>query len=132
MSYLLDVNALLALGLQQHEFHQRVAEWLKRERFPEIATCALTELGFVRIATQIGAYAFEIDEAKAFLARLKQGGRLKHRFLTDGHDASYLPGWVQRSKQVTDGHLLALAQAHHAQLATLDTGIPGAVLIQAQ
>jgi hypothetical protein len=31
--------------------------------------------------------------------------------------------------QTTDGHLLELARTHQAQLATLDTGIPGALLI---
>ncbi len=28
MTYLLDVNALLALGFLQHEFHVRVASWV--------------------------------------------------------------------------------------------------------
>ena len=27
MRYLLDVNALVALGFLQHEFHERVAHW---------------------------------------------------------------------------------------------------------
>jgi hypothetical protein len=36
---------------------------------------------------------------------------------------------VTKSTQTTDGHLLELARTHQAQLATLDTGIPGALLI---
>jgi predicted nucleic acid-binding protein len=31
--------------------------------------------------------------------------------------------------KLTDGHLLELARHHGAKLATLDTGIPGALLI---
>lgn len=38
MKYLLDVNALLALGFIEHEFHRRVAAWLKAQRFPVLAT----------------------------------------------------------------------------------------------
>ena len=29
MTYLLDVNALLALGLREHVFHERVAAWVR-------------------------------------------------------------------------------------------------------
>src|SRR2546422_3929884 len=32
MTYLLDVNALIAFGLQEHEWHDRVARWVKRGR----------------------------------------------------------------------------------------------------
>ena len=35
--------------------------------------------------------------------------------------------WVKTSAQTTDGHLAALAEAHGAQLVTLDTGTKGAV-----
>jgi hypothetical protein len=49
--YLLDVNALVALGFLNHEFHERVARWLLslRKGTPyEILTCPITELGFDR------------------------------------------------------------------------------------
>jgi predicted nucleic acid-binding protein len=29
MKYLLDVNALVALGFLEHEFHERVARWVR-------------------------------------------------------------------------------------------------------
>ena len=32
MMYLLDVNALVALGFQQHEFHRLVALWVRAEQ----------------------------------------------------------------------------------------------------
>ena len=40
-----------------------------------------------------------------------------------------LPARVQTPAQTTDGHLLALAAKHGAELAALDPGLPGALLI---
>jgi hypothetical protein len=40
-----------------------------------------------------------------------------------------MPKHVKKPADLTDGHLLELARAHNAQLVTLDSGIPGAVLI---
>jgi predicted nucleic acid-binding protein len=37
-----------------------------------------------------------------------------------------LPAYVKTPAQLTDGHLIALAAAHGAKLATLDSKIPGA------
>ena len=44
MTYLLDVNALVALGLAHHEFHDRVAAWVRTAPRPTLVTCAITEL----------------------------------------------------------------------------------------
>jgi len=56
MTYLLDVNALVALGFQQHEFHSRVVSWLSQAKQPFLlAICSITELGFARILTQASA-----------------------------------------------------------------------------
>ena len=43
--------------------------------------------------------------------------------------ATAWPAWCRTAAQTTDAHLLALAHAHAAELATLDQGIPGALLI---
>jgi len=128
-SYLLDVSALIALGVRQHQFHIRVATWIEQRQFSSLLTCPTTELGFVRILGQTPAYASDFDQAKFQLARLKANSKYSIRFLADDQDADGLPVWVKTSKQTTDGHLLQLAQAHGAKLATLDTGIPGAFVI---
>jgi predicted nucleic acid-binding protein len=55
VKYLLDVNVLVALGFLQHEFHERVANWvhtLASRGIPELATRSITELGFVRVLAQ--------------------------------------------------------------------------------
>ncbi|MGB7729867.1 MAG: PIN domain-containing protein [Candidatus Acidiferrum sp.] len=132
MRYLLDVNALVALGFLQHEFHDRAAEWvlhLTSKEAPELATCSITELGFVRVLTQASQYGFTIDHARTLLLRLKKGKVLKFTFIADDHDISHIPGWVKTPKQTTDGHLAELAKAKGAILATLDERIRGAFII---
>jgi predicted nucleic acid-binding protein len=129
--YLLDVSALVALGFQEHEFYEQVATWVQTltPGEEEFATCPITELGFVRVLTQLPEYGFSVADAKLALLRLKSSGRLGFAFLADDHDASRLPGWVKTPKQTTDGHLVQLAKAKDAILVTLDRGIPGAFLI---
>jgi predicted nucleic acid-binding protein len=129
MTYLLDVNSLLALGVINHEFHDHVASWLRAQKFPRLATCAITELGFVRVAAQSAAYGFTVLQAITLLLRLKSTHVSGIVFLADDHDISRLPNWVKSPKQTTDGHLVTLAAAHGAVLATLDAGIQGAYLI---
>ena len=129
MKYLLDVNALVALGFSHHEFHERMAAWLQAEQFPQLASCSITELGFVRVLAQAPAYGFTVLQARSLLLRLKKSRIVTLTFLPDGHDISHLPAWVKTPKQTTDGHLLQLARANEAVLATLDEKIPNAYSI---
>src|SRR5215213_6006709 len=48
---LLDVNALLALAWPNHQFHTAIVERLEQRPMPQWATCALTQLGFVRLSS---------------------------------------------------------------------------------
>jgi len=132
MKYLLDVNVLVALGFLQHEFHERVAGWVRAlasRGIPELATCSITELGFVRVLAQAPQYGFTIAHARTLLLRLKRGNSLRFTFMPDDHDVSQIPAWVKTAKQITDGHLVQLAKAKNAILATLDERIPEAFLI---
>lgn len=129
MKYLLDVNALVALGFTSHEFHDRVAAWIKAMRFPALATCSITELGFVRILAQAPAYGLTVTQARTLLSRLKKAEALAFTFIADDHDVSRLPTWVEFPRQTTDGHLSELARANGAVLATFDERIPNAFLI---
>ena len=130
MTYLLDVNALLALGLHEHEFHARLARWVAALRPGDVlATCPITELGFVRILAQVPQYRITIGQARTLLARLKSARARRFTFIADDHGVEHLPPWVKTPRQTTDGHLAALAAAHTAKLATLDEGVPAAFLI---
>jgi len=132
MKHLLDVNALVALGFLQHEFHERVAGWVRTlttKGVPELATCSITELGFVRVLAQAPQYGFTISHARTLLLRLKAGDALKFTFIADDHDVSHIPAWVKTARQTTDGHLAQLAKAKGAILATLDARVAEAFLI---
>ncbi len=133
MRYLLDVNALIALGITRHEFRDRVRNWiasLSANGMSELATCSITELGFVRIVPQIAAYNVTFEQAKTQLSLLKLSKDYDFEFLADENDVSCLPSWVKSSKQITDGHLLGLANSTGCVLATLDERIPGAFVIR--
>src|SRR5258705_4512490 len=135
MKYLLDVNGLVALGFLQDEFHERVASWVRTlasRGIPELVTCSITELGFVRVLVQAPQYGFTIAHARTLLLRLKTGNSPKFTFIPDDHDGSHIPARVKTAKQTTDGHLVQLAKAKSAILATLDERIPGAFLIPTQ
>lgn len=129
MIYLLDMNALVALGFMNHEFHERVATWVRSQDSPELASCSITELGFLRVLAQAPAYGFTVAQARELLLRLKQARSLRFRFIADEHDVSHLPQWVRAPKQITDGHLNKLARAHGAVLTTLDESIAGSYVI---
>lgn len=134
MRYLLDVNALVALGFLEHEFHERVSLWvlsLADEPSFQLLTCAITELGFVRVLSQAPHYGLTVAQSRALLVRLKKQGVVPFAFIADDHDISRLPTWVKSGRQTTDGHLAELARAHDSVLATLDERIPSAFVIPA-
>ena len=132
MRFLLDVNALVALGVVEHQFHVPVTTWVRRSLSDgnlKLLSCSITELGFVRVLANTKPYGFTVPTANGLLRRMKAEDKELFSFIADDLDASRLPSWVQHPKQVTDGHLAQLAKANGAVLATLDRGIPGSFLI---
>lgn len=132
MKYLLDVNALVALAFVEHEFYVRVNAWMRilsKAGAAELATCSITETGFVRVSAQVSRYGLTVTEARAVLLRLKASNTPKFALIADNQDISHLPDWVKSPKQITDGHLVQLARTNGAVFATLDRKIPGAFLI---
>ena len=81
----------------------------------------------VRVACGPAALSLDVGTACADLMQLKN--TLPFVFLRDSLDGLRLPDWVTKSKQTTDGHLLALASSYGATFVTLDSRIPGALLI---
>ena len=120
---LLDVNALMALAWPNHQHHRAVVARLDREPAPEWATCALTQLGFVRLSSNPAVVGVRRTPAEA----LDLLGRLvadpQHRYLTR---LPALTGVTRHFRhllghqQVTDSYLLAVSAAHKAVLLTLD------------
>ncbi len=130
MRYLLDVNTLVALGHTLHAHHARAEKWLGsvRPTAEILATCAITELGFVRVSVQAGLQP-DVSTATVALAKLKASSPVPTELWSDDLGADRLPKYVKKPGELTDGHLLELARTHGAQFATLDGKIPGALLI---
>lgn len=124
MTFLLDVNVLIALMDPVHIAHDAAHRWFDEAGRHEWATCPLTENGVIRIVGHVrypnspGSPA----EAAKLVARLRE--HPGHRFWPD--DISLVEadrvdaGMLSASHQVTDSYLLALAVAHGGQLATFD------------
>jgi toxin-antitoxin system PIN domain toxin len=126
MIALLDISVLIARADPGHQFHARASAWLRKQRQLEIATCPLTENGFLRIyghPTYPGGPGSPDDAAKD-LAILRN--RSDHRFLPDA--ISLLTRAVSLkgagASQLTDLYLLALAVHHSAKFVTLDSRVP--------
>src|SRR5229473_422017 len=126
MRYLLDVSSLVAYGFRQHDLHNRAGAWIRSRKGDRFLTCSITELGFVRVLGNVRAYGMDVAHARSLLMELKAWKTLPLEFIEDGNDISSLPRWAKSPAQTTDGHLVQLASANSAVLATLDEGIPGA------
>jgi predicted nucleic acid-binding protein len=103
--YLLDTNVLLALAWPSHEFHETAHRWWSHSR-KRWATCALTELAFIRLSFNP---AFTRDavtpyEAATLLERLVSVEQHEYWRL-QREDFRRLSG----HKQLTDFYLTSLA-----------------------
>ena len=116
MSWLLDVNLILASRWTTHVEHASVKAWL--DSVEEFHTCSITELGFIRISLSV-AYNATWDEVQESLGALH--ARVAHRFLTDDVDGTSSPQTI--SKDTTDAHLVSLSRQHGLRLATLDMSL---------
>ena len=118
MSWLLDVNLILASRWTTHPDHSAAKAWINA--LDKFYTTAITELGFVRISLS-AAYLATWDEAQETLKKLH--ARSGHQFLADDVDGRAAP--ETGSKDTTDAHLVTLAKRHGLKLATLDDGLIG-------
>jgi len=116
VSWLLDVNLILASRWRTHAEHASVKAWL--DSVEEFHTCSITELGFVRISLSV-AYNSTWNEVQESLGALH--ARVGHRFLADDVDGTSAP--QTGSKDTTDAHLVSLSRRHGLKLATLDASL---------
>jgi len=118
MSWLLDVNLILASRWTTHPDHPAAKAWI--DSVDKFYTTAITELGFVRISLSI-AYRATWDETQETLEKLH--GRPGYQFLADDVDGTASP--ETGAKDTTDAHLVTLAKRHDLKLATLDATLIG-------
>jgi toxin-antitoxin system PIN domain toxin len=122
---LLDVNALLALLWENHVFHAQMTRWFVSKENRGWATCPITELGFVRIVSNV-AYMKPAPSIRSALDLLQNttNASKNHQFWVDDLALSALSPSIRRClqghKQITDSYLLTLAMHHKAKLVTFD------------
>jgi predicted nucleic acid-binding protein len=122
VKFLLDVNALMAWSHPTAHGHPQFHAWARAQGFEQLATCALSELGFLRVT--IHRYGLALADAQRALddIRSKAGGYVRS-------PPPKLPAWSKTAGRTSDAYLVQVAAAAGLQLATFDTGIPGAVVI---
>ena len=132
MSHLLDVNVLVAWGWSDHVDHARTVRWIaerKQTHEARLFTSAIPEIGFVRVSVQRASGRITVQQAAEVLRGMRQSLGGAHAFLPDDAEGTDWPEWCASAARTTAAHLLALAEGHGLQLATLDAGIPGACLL---
>jgi uncharacterized protein len=124
ITYLLDVNILMALLDAGHEHHEIAHDWFARIGSAYWATCPITENGVIRIMAQ-PRYPKGLAQPAAVASHLEKAcQQSNHIFWPDDLsllDSSYVESRkISSHKQVTDTYLLALAVKHGGQFATFD------------
>ena len=124
MTFLLDVNVLIALIDPGHVAHDDAHDWFGSTGRRSWATCPITENGVIRI---VGSPRYANSPGSPSVVA-EMVGKLRnlpsHNFWSD--DVSLVdadnvdPAKVLTSAQVTDTYLLALAKARGGRLATFD------------
>ena len=123
MTFLLDVNVLMALLWENHGHHQVARLWFRQTT--DFATCPVTQLGFARVSSHPAlGYSMSPDQAFSVLRTFLADGR--HRFVSDDlscADRVLRTDLMTGANQVTDHYLVALARNHGFTLATFDESL---------
>jgi uncharacterized protein len=121
VTFLLDVNVLVALVLPVHEHHHIARRWFEVEAEAEgWATCTVSELGAIRICAYFEVPPKATADPLMVLRRTARG----HVWWTD-----MMPGRLTEvraaagPKQVTDRYLPGLVRRRGGRVATLDRGL---------
>uniref|UniRef100_UPI0035CB2C19 TA system VapC family ribonuclease toxin n=1 Tax=uncultured Sphingomonas sp. TaxID=158754 RepID=UPI0035CB2C19 len=127
MTYLLDVNVLIALIDRKHVNHDAAHRWFADHGNAAWATCPLTENGVLRIVGN-AKYANTPGSPAAVLPALSSLCALPgHVFWPDAIsmlDSQRIVGAkLLTSAQLTDTYLLALAASKNGRLATFDSRV---------
>ncbi len=125
---LLGVNVLLAIAWPNHQFHESAMRRLDVDDC-KWATCALTELGFVRLSSNSSLVGVSKSPAEVVGLLSRMVADAKHAYLDllpSPVSRQFLDLWkkILGNRQVMDVNLLALARAKNATLVTFDIRMP--------
>lgn len=126
MTFLLDVNVLMALLWENHEHHHVARAWFRR--VSDFATCPVSQLGFARVSSHSAlGYSMSPDQAFSILRTLLADTR--HHFVPDDlscEDRVLRTDLIAGANQITDHYLVAVARHHRLTLATFDEALASA------
>jgi toxin-antitoxin system PIN domain toxin len=116
-----DINVLLALAWPNHQHHSQAQAWSGGNASEGWATCALTELGFIRLSSN-PAFSSNAESARNAANLLSAWTRHEaHLFLHSPPAADpSIYGSVLGHKQVNDAWLAEVARKNNGCLVTLD------------
>ncbi|HJL40661.1 MAG TPA: PIN domain-containing protein [Myxococcales bacterium LLY-WYZ-16_1] len=119
---LIDINVLLALAWPNHQFHAASRTWFSGQRGEPWSTCAVTQLGFIRISSNPAFTDQAVTPAEAARLLGLMTEQKEHAFLESPAQPWRRGVWssVGGHRQVTDAHLVAVAREHGTMLATFD------------
>lgn len=125
--WLLDTNLLIALTHSAHIHHAEAHAWFASHPKRRWATCALTQLAFVRLTSNPKVVGSEITPAEAMQALTAMAAQPTHDYWADAPEPLHLTTLQSAAlvghRQVTDAYLLGLAVLRDQRLATLDRGL---------
>ena len=130
---LLDVNVLVALFDPGHVHHEAAHDWFADNAADGWATCPITEAGFIRVLSAIGAPPLRPATLLDYLRKFCESPA--HEFWPDAisladtnlFDLSFASG-----RHLTDVYLLGLARQKNGRLATFDRTIPHKAVVGAR
>jgi predicted nucleic acid-binding protein len=111
------------MAWSNHQFHTNAVDWMMDHRTSIWATCAITELGFIRTSCQssiFGAQSKTPAQASKFLSELTE--HEQHLYLADLPPVTRCTelARILGPNKVTDAYLLSLARHHHCRFVTFD------------
>lgn len=124
MTYLLDVNVLIALAWPRHVHHIPATRWFTEAHTQGWATTPTTEAGFVRVSSNARVFPNGVSpgQAAALLADFSQV--TGHVFWTDtiriAEFTTKIREHVHGSRFVTDAHLAFVALVNDGSFVTFD------------
>ena len=126
---LLDVNVLLAIAWPNHQFHAIATQTMELSS-DQWATCALTQLGFIRLSSNPSVIPAAKSPAEALSILEAMIADSAHTYLDSlpspvGMKSLRSFERILGHKQVTDAYLLSLAQENQATFVTFDARLKG-------
>jgi uncharacterized protein len=116
-----DTNVLLAIAWPNHQHHRLAQTWFRRAAPAGWATCALSELGFVRLSSNPAFTRDATSPSDAIELLLQLRGFGKHVFWAEIPSVESLRSLpLAGHQQLNDALLVKLAEKHRGVLVTFD------------